>query len=122
MMKPPVATTNARAEQTARRKYDPNDKRYKTTAWKRLSQVMRRLNPICQRIPATGLYKPGEQCHAPAALVHHIISPRQRPDLFLVPSNLICSCEQCHPDTEGTPDWVVGKDYVATVLPNWNVG
>jgi hypothetical protein len=123
MMRPPVAQSGARAEQTARRRYDPNDKRYKTTAWKKLSLVMRGNNPICQRIPNAGLYKPGEQCHAPATMCHHIVSPRVRPDLFLVASNLICLCDQCHNDSEGTEGiWEVGRDYVPTQLPNWRVG
>jgi len=106
------------------RKYN-GDKRYTTGAWPKLSRVMRGLNPICQRIIVSNLYGT-EQCHSPATLVHHIVSPRQRPDLFLVPSNLICLCDQCHPDAEGTPNWKEwdGKtgDFVPTVLPKWRVG
>jgi 5-methylcytosine-specific restriction endonuclease McrA len=117
-MIPPVAKSAARQEQTARRRYDPNDKRYKTTAWKKLSLLMRGLNSICQKMPNKGLYKPGEQCHAPSTMTHHIVSPRQRPDLFYVASNLICLCDQCHNDSEGTEGiWEEGRDYVATVLP-----
>ncbi len=118
MEKPAVATSNAREEQTARRRYDPNDKFYKSGPWPKLSQVMRRLNPVCQRILNAGLYK-NEQCHNASALTHHIVSPKQRPELALVPANLICLCEHCHPTEQGTPGWVVGKDYVATVLPHW---
>jgi 5-methylcytosine-specific restriction endonuclease McrA len=121
MLRPPVARSRARQEQAAMRKYN-GDKKYTVGAWPKLSNVMRRLNPVCQRIPNAGLYKAGEQCHSPSSLVHHLISPRQRPELFLVPSNLVCLCEQCHPDAEGTPDWVEGKDYVKTELPKWGVG
>jgi hypothetical protein len=71
-------------------------------------------NPRCQRIVD------GKQCWHGAALVHHRISPRERPDLFLSPfdengfSQLIALCRDCHPNSEGTPDWVEGKDYVRT--------
>jgi hypothetical protein len=126
----PVAKSNARAEQTARRLHDEFNLLYKQPAWcgkRGLSIVMRRLNPVCQRIPNTGqgagLYAVGEQCHQPSAMCHHIISPRVRPDLFLDPRNLICFCDQCHPTTEGNPaSWVLGKDWVPTILPAWRVG
>ncbi|HXZ14067.1 MAG TPA: hypothetical protein VEG64_16900 [Candidatus Sulfotelmatobacter sp.] len=97
-----------------------DDPRYTRGAWPKLSRVMRGHNPVCQKILNVGMYK-NEQCHNASTLVHHLVSPKERPDLFLVPSNLVCLCENCHPPTEGTPDWVAGKDYVATVLPKWRV-
>jgi hypothetical protein len=124
MNRPPVAKSNARRDQTEARKYNGDD-RYQQPAWRKTSLKMKTLNPICQKIPNTGggagLYAIGEQCHNPATICHHLISPKQRPDLFLVPSNLVCLCAQDHPDAEGTPDWVVGIDYVATELPKWNI-
>ncbi len=96
------------------------DPRYTTGAWPKLSRVMRGLNPICQKILNVGSYH-GEQCHNASMLTHHLISPRQRPELFLRASNLVCLCLSCHPDTEGTPEWVEGKDYVKTELPKWRV-
>jgi hypothetical protein len=71
---------------------------------------------MCQRIQ-----KNGEQCHEPAKIVHHLWSPRQRPDLFIVPSNVVCLCANDHPTDEGTPAWREGVDYVRTefVLPSF---
>jgi 5-methylcytosine-specific restriction endonuclease McrA len=96
------------------------DKRYVQGAWPKLSRVMRRLNPVCQRILNVGSYR-NEQCHNAAALVHHLIAPQERPELFLQPTNLVALCFSCHPDTPGTPNWVVGKDYVETELPKWRI-
>jgi len=96
------------------------DPKYTTGPWPKLSRVLRALNPVCQRILNVGSYH-NEQCHNASQLTHHLIAPQQRPDLFLQASNLVCLCLSCHPDTEGTPGWVEGKDYVATVLPKWGI-
>lgn len=123
MLKTPTAKVPG-GTPTARQ--NGGDPRYQSTAWKRLSQVMRRLNPVCQRILNVGGYK-NEQCHNPAALVHHYHGAISRPDLFFTASNLIAICFSCHVDTDGTdgvngaPLWVEGKDYVATVLPRWGL-
>jgi hypothetical protein len=115
--KPPCATPQARPAD------DNIDLQYKQgplgRMWIRLSKLMRDLNPVCQKIPNTGLYKPGEQCHNRATLVHHLVSPRVDPTLFLVASNLVCLCNSCHPPDDGTPWWKVGVDYVETKLPRW---
>jgi hypothetical protein len=110
------------ATPTARAADDNIDAQYKQgplgAAWISTSKLMRRLNPVCQKIVNDGLYR-NEQCHNPAALVHHLVSPRQDPKLFLVASNLVALCAHCHPPDDGTPWWKVGVDYVATNLPQW---
>src|ERR1700722_11491747 len=97
------------------------DPKYATGPWPKVSRLMRRLNPVCQRILNVGSYH-SERCHNASILTHHLIAPQQRPDLFLVASNLVCLCLSCHPDTEGTPDWKPNVDYVPTELPKWNIG
>lgn len=79
-------------------------------AWRVLSQTMRKLNPICCKL------HDGEQCHNPATICHHLISPRKNPRLFLQPTNLTTLCEHCHP-TDDTPGWRVGVDIVQTRYP-----
>lgn len=98
------------------RKSLPLAKRYASAAWEKLSACMRRHNPICQRILNEGSYR-NEQCHNASVLAHHLLGTRSRPDLFFVSSNLVCLCLQCHPDTDGTPQWAEGVDYVKTIIP-----
>lgn len=85
---------------------------YHTRGWSGRTGVAKAVkvrNPICQKLESVcGRL---EQCHRPAYLVHHRISPRVRPDLALKVydekgmSNLIALCARCHPDSDGTPDW-----------------
>jgi len=72
-------------------------------------------NPICQKIQ-----KDGTQCREWATLVHHLVSPRKRRDLFTDSNNVVCLCAACHPTDEGTPWWTAGKEYVKSEfrLPN----
>jgi hypothetical protein len=65
-------------------------------------------NVICQRIIA------GLRCTADVVIFHHLVSPRVRPELFTVPSNVVGVCREHHPITEGTPDWRPGVDFVET--------
>jgi hypothetical protein len=71
-------------------------------------------NAQCQRLIN------GKRCWNGSTLVHHRISPRVRPDLFSAVfdengiSNLIALCRDCHPNTEGTPEWREGIDFVRT--------
>lgn len=131
MMRPPVAKSTARQEQARMRKYN-GDKRYTTGPWPKVSEAVRRQNPICQKILNTGLYR-NEQCHAPATLVHHHHSPDKFPHLFLRVyddeghSNLMALCDQCHVDNAGTDGsdgvlWVEGIDFVRTEFKQWRVG
>lgn len=89
-----------------REKNDPVRAMYRTAAWARFKRIRFNRNPMCQRLID------GVQCRWPATLLHHLISPRQRPDLFLEPANTVGLCANCHPPDEGTPDWVEGVDYV----------
>ena len=69
-------------------------------------------NPICQRLYA------GAQCRNRSVLVHHLLSPRQHPELFVVAANCVALCEHCHPTSEGTPNWRPGVEYVPTEAKN----
>jgi len=71
---------------------------YQTPAWRNFRLSVLRHNPRCQRL------ENGEQCHEPATVVHHIISPIKNKDLFLVPSNVLCVCAHHHHPLEGEPD------------------
>jgi len=94
---------------------DVTRKMYGKSFWRRRYQpAMLANNPICQRLIN------GEQCHNPATLVHHLLSPRERPDLFTTPSNTVCLCAGCHPGgMESTPLWRPNVDYVPTVFKNY---
>jgi hypothetical protein len=91
------------------RKHDEVSKRYGREPWPSFRQTMIGQNPICQRI-----MKDGTQCRQPARVVHHLWSPRVRPDLFVDPNNVVCVCANDHPNDEGTPWWRPGVDYVET--------
>jgi len=85
------------------------DEWYKTGNWRKFAMFIRVRNPMCQRLIN------GVQCMRPAALVHHLISPRVLPSGLLDPANVVALCRSCHPDTEGTPHWRSGKDFFPTV-------
>jgi hypothetical protein len=102
---------------TVRRKHDEVSKRYTREPWTSFRRMMLGRNPMCQRIQ-----KDGEQCRQPARVVHHLWSPRVRPDLFVDPKNIVCLCFNDHPPDEGTPWWRAGVEYVATQFRNPIVG
>jgi len=116
MWRCPIAGAEEREKQATyndrfRKKNDPCARLYRTTAWFRFRWFVLNRNPICQRIVK------GEQCRESATVVHHLLSPRQRPDLFLDPANVLCLCAGCHPGgEEGTPLWQVNTDYVPSVI------
>ena len=115
MKRAPRATDAGAAERRKendrfRKKEDPINALYRNGNWPKCAGLHKNRNPICQRI------RNGRQCTNPAWLVHHLISPRQRPDLFLDFKNLVSLCEHCHPTSEGTPEWLPGFDYVASVI------
>ena len=62
----------------------------------------------------------GRQCNRLAEIVHHLISPRRDPSKMYSYTNCVGLCRQCHPNDEGTPDWIAGKDYVPTVAPTFH--
>jgi 5-methylcytosine-specific restriction enzyme A len=90
---------------------DATDKLYAQTAWKGRYGFRRAIllqNPFCQKLTE------GKRCHNLAKVLHHLISPRTRPDLFLSPSNVAAVCVEHHPVNTDTPDWVAGIDFVPT--------
>jgi 5-methylcytosine-specific restriction endonuclease McrA len=99
----------SRESDKERYKNDATRKLYGAVRWERFRQAVIRQNPICQR-----LQRDGQQCHNPAVLVHHLVSPRVDVSKFLDTTNVVCLCEHCHPTGEGTPTWRVGIDYVLT--------
>lgn len=92
-------------------KDDETDALYRLTVWRgkygfRKSIIQQ--NAQCQRLVD------GKQCHNLSTTVHHLISPRTRPDLFLVASNNVAVCTPHHPINTDTPEWVEGVDFVKT--------
>lgn len=109
---------NARRDLNHNRwQHDKIYRMYNREPWPTFRRWMLIQNPICQRIDRFG-----EQCKNPANIVHHLISPRQRIDLFVDPKNVACLCERCHPPDEGTPHWRPGVDYVATAFSPPHIG
>jgi hypothetical protein len=94
-----------------RRRNDEVRKMYAQARWPKSQHHFLNSNPMCQR-----LQPDGSPCRNGATLVHHLISPRQRPDLFVDPHNVVALCANCHPTSEGTPQWVAGRDYSVSVI------
>ena len=99
-----------------RRRDDVAVKIRRSTAWRKVSEQVRRQQPLC----GDPLGK-----HAgfpePVALVHHITAVADAPDLALVMSNLASVCIRCHASVEamhraGTPTahLFIGKDAAST--------
>jgi hypothetical protein len=110
------------ADQKEKERYRKNDavnRMYKTgrlgRAWMWTSRLVRSANPICQKIVN------GEQCTNPSTLVHHLQSPRSRPELFLSVKNLVALCDSCHVPDDGTPEWVEGVHFVKTIEPQHHI-
>jgi 5-methylcytosine-specific restriction endonuclease McrA len=101
---------HSRENDKERYKNDSTRKLYGAARWERFRQAVIRQNPICQRLLRFGQ----GQCHNPAVLVHHLVSPRVDVSKFLDTQNVVCLCEHCHPTGEGTPLWRAGLDYVPT--------
>ena len=56
------------------------------SVWVRFRTDYLRVHPYCQAIG----------CHAVATELHHIKRVIDRPDLRLVPSNVVALCKSCH--------------------------
>lgn len=105
---------NSRKQQRAvydrERHSDPVARLYGTARWAKLKTMLRhRGNLICQRIVD------GKQCTRYAEIYHHLVSPKDDVSLMFSPHNICGVCRQHHPPDEGTPWWVEGTDYVATI-------
>ncbi len=97
-------------EEKFRYKHDAVSQMYSRAPWPTFRKWILARNPICQRLHAR------VQCHNPATLVHHLVSPRTRPDLFVTAANCVALCVHCHPTDEGTPNWRPGVEYVPTEI------
>jgi hypothetical protein len=92
----------------AGRTSDEVDKLYGRAAWRKVFRPwFLGRHPLCQRLIK------GERCREMATTIHHLVSPRVRPDLMLTASNCVALCANDHPGGEaGTPLWVAGRDFV----------
>jgi 5-methylcytosine-specific restriction enzyme A len=68
---------------------------YQQPRWKKFRLWFWRLNPQCQRIID------GVRCEQVATILHHRISPRQRPELFTDANNVKAVCSEHHHNHEG---------------------
>lgn len=113
------AGDSVRKRNKMRRENDPIWREmYETARWKHFRRWLINQNPICQRLIG------GVQCTNPSYLVHHCLSPRIRPDLFVEARNCVCLCGSgCHPNTESTPNWKAGVDFCETAfsLPSFGL-
>jgi hypothetical protein len=116
------ALRNRAAYDHDRNMTDAVRKMYRSAAWEiRFHQSFFAAgNVICQRL------ENGVQCRWPVDILHHLISPRRRPDLFFTYSNVVGVCHQHHPVTEGEPVENLGPRlfidvYVPTKLPTFKV-
>jgi 5-methylcytosine-specific restriction protein A len=91
-------------------KHDAVDRMYRLAPWVHFRKWFLSMNPACQRLVN------GKPCNHPAIIVHHLISPRVAPQLFLVASNCAALCRKHHPNDDGTPWWVAGVDFVKTAI------
>jgi len=79
--------------------------------WKKFRQWFLRLNPVCQRVID------GVRCERIADTVHHLLSPRQRPDLFIDATNVKAVCRAHHHHGEGAqPGEVYVESFVSLSL------
>ena len=85
---------------------DPIRHLYQTSQWRRFRPVFLGYNPRCQFL------EHGEQCRAAATEIHHFISPRDNPALFVEPTNCAGLCKHHHHKAQGEPDT---SRYVPTV-------
>jgi hypothetical protein len=87
------------------RRSDEVRKLYKRTFWIEFREWFLRKHPVCQRVID------GKRCLQPATVVHHMLSPRDRPDLFLDEDNCRAVCAPHHPTGQGAgPDEVYAVD------------
>lgn len=78
---------------------------YGTVCWLGYRLFVLQRRPICQKLIH------GVRCRNGATLVHHIISPRTRPDLFTDWDNTLALCADCHTPEASTPHWRRSVDY-----------
>lgn len=79
--------TQAKREQEGRRRHDPGF--YSRAKWRKLRDLKREEDPLCERCLAAGRVRPTEH-------VHHIKSRRDYPKLEYELTNLESLCLKCH--------------------------
>lgn len=94
------------AARTFKRIRDEIDKMYGRVRWFHFRGWILSGRPICQRI------NKGVRCNHASTLVHHLHSPRVRPDLFTSERNVLALCAKCHGPEDGTPWYRAGVDFV----------
>ena len=90
-------------------KNDATYRVYHRAPWPQFRAMLLGQNVLCQKLD-----RDGAQCRNVSTLVHHLISPRVRPELFVDAANCVALCAHCHPPDEGTPHWRPGVDFVPT--------
>ena len=98
-------STEARRQFDADRADDEIRRMYATSRWFAWRAFLLARRPMCQRLID------GAPCRHAGHLVHHIYSPRARPDLFTGWDNCVVLCDTCHTPEAGTPSWRPGVDY-----------
>lgn len=65
-------------------------KRIRSTArWRKVRELKRRRDPLCEDCAERGATEPMTE-------VHHLVPVRERPDLAFVMTNLRSLCDPCH--------------------------
>jgi hypothetical protein len=91
----PAHTKAHNTQRYAERNQDEVSKWYRTKRWVEFRAWFLRHHPVCQRVID------GERCYSFATLIHHRISPRSRPDLFLDEDNCRALCSEHHHGNDG---------------------
>ncbi|HET8923627.1 MAG TPA: hypothetical protein VFN26_11605 [Candidatus Acidoferrum sp.] len=83
--------------------------------------MMKRLNPICQRIEWDSVTGQRGQCRRPSQVVHHLKDPKDAPALSFEAGNVVCLCVNHHPGGQQGTAWVESVDYVPTNTPKHSI-
>src|SRR2546423_12174942 len=96
-LKPPTAKLPEVKTPVAKSERDRDSMRplYKTARWVKFAALVKNCNPQCQRTVN------GQQCTQPSKVVHHLVSPRVRPELFLDWQYVVAICAEHHETSEG---------------------
>jgi hypothetical protein len=113
------ATSCDECKKKSSQRHSASRKEYKSWRWQQLSLLMRRANPMCQRIVDGEFTQLGRRvpCRSKSQMVHHIVSPDVDFSKMYDTRNLVALCDHCHNNSKGTEAWIVGIDYSPTKLP-----
>jgi hypothetical protein len=97
---------NAKTVYDKARSTDETRRMYQSARWRKFRAWILNRSPMCARLVR------GEACRYPATIIHHLIDPAFRPDLFVTASNVCPTCALHHPaGVKGTPEWKPYVDY-----------